>query len=561
MYSNPSRETIRVEITVKKELNNILQNKRKIFSSVHVLLVFSVFISLAKLLLISGQNFFAIKGAVYDDSNFLYNASYLVNGSWLGPFDHLTLIKGPFYPLWLATNIILHISPFYSQHLLYIASCYVFVIAVRPILQKPIALFIIFVALLFNPMSYCAYIADRVLREGIYPALTIFVLSGIIGLMVRYNYPLKNVVLWSMSFGLTLSAFWLTREEGVWILPSILVIMSFTAMRIYRAKLFNRAWRLIALVLPFIFLLVSTLTVAAINKSNYGIFTTCELKSSNFLDAYGALTRVKPINWRPMVPVPRETRQKLYELAPSFAELKQYLDEDVGPYDWVAPGCRAVSVCDDYAGGWFIWAFRDAVMLAGYYQSTESSEFYYRRLASEINTACDEKKLDCGPARSTLMSPWHAEYTRPLFNTFGRAAIYLAELKGFNASHSINWTREVILSKSSNFLLMADQKIAFLNLTGNGYQLVVPTILILSLLAYIVSTTAVFRKRTFTDFYIINSVTIIAICARLLILSLIEVSSFPAIDPQYLSSAYPLVLIFSILSLLDCKQTVFEKDR
>ena len=264
-----------------------------------------------------------------------------------------------------------------------------------------------------------------------------------------------------------------------------------------------------------------------------------------------------------MVPIPRETREKLYEIIPSFSELKQYLDvHKDGDFSsaMIITSCLDTSICDDYAGGFFVWAFRGAVSRAGYYLSGESSEIYYRRLVSEISTACNEKKLDCGPARSTLMSPWHAEYTRSLVNTFRRAAIYLAEFKGADASCSIDPKRLVIIKNSSNFLLEADQKISILNFIGNGYQLVMPILLILSLLAYIVSTISVFRKRTFTDFYIINSVIIIAICARLLILSLIEISSFHAITAQYLSPAYPFVLIFSILNLLDGKQAIFNKD-
>ena len=198
---------------MKKNRNNILQNKRKIFSTSNVLLIFSVLLSLVKLWLVSGQFFYAISGSNVDDSNFFERAYFLINGSWLGPFNELTLIKGPFYPFWLAITGILHTSPFYAQHLLYIISCYIFVVAIRPIVQKPITLFIIFATLLFNPMSFSGVFVARIAREGIYPALTILVLSGVIGLIVRYNRPIKYLVLWSMSLGLTLSAFWLTREK------------------------------------------------------------------------------------------------------------------------------------------------------------------------------------------------------------------------------------------------------------------------------------------------------------------------------------------------------------
>lgn len=498
-----------------------------------------------------------------DDLLFGNRAGYLLTGEWLGPFNEWTLVKGPFYPIWLAMTVSLRLQPSLSQHLLYILACYIFTISVRPIVQKPIWQFILFVILLFNPMSYSNF-TYRLLREQIYPALTILVLSGVFGLMIRYNRSLKSMVLWSMYLGLTLSAFWLTREEGVWIFPSLLIVMSVTAIRIYRTKFANRTWRLAILVLPFVVFLISMLTVAAINKSYYGIFSTNELKSSNFLNAYGALTRVKHTEWHPMIPVPRETRERLYESIPSFAELKQYLEDYKNggfPYAMIISGCLDASVCYDYTGGFFIWAFRDAVSEAGYYQSIVSSQLYFQRLASEINAACYEKKLDCGPARSSLISPWHSDYTWPLLNTFSHAIFYLTEFKGVDTSYlNIEPELRVTYIYGSNFLLKADEKVSILNWFGSAYQLIMPILLILSLLSYIGSTLFTFRKRKLTDFYIINSVIIMAICSRLFILSLITVSSFSAITPQYLSPVYPLVLILSILSLLDSKQVFSNKD-
>src|SRR5215831_14003149 len=44
----------------------------------------------------------ALWAAAADDELFVRTAHYLVEGAWLGPFDRLTLVKGPFYPAFLA---------------------------------------------------------------------------------------------------------------------------------------------------------------------------------------------------------------------------------------------------------------------------------------------------------------------------------------------------------------------------------------------------------------------------------------------------------------------------
>ena len=68
-------------------------------------------------------------------------------------------------------------------------------------------------------------------------------------------------------------------------------------------------------------------------------------------------------------------------------------------------------------GGWFMWALRDAVAAAGHYSSGTAAADYYRRLANEINIACDEGRLECYGRRATMMAPWHSEYNSYLKNS------------------------------------------------------------------------------------------------------------------------------------------------
>ncbi len=502
-----------------------------------------------KLWLVSGQTFYAIPNSGHDDYLFLGHAKSLVDGAWLGPFNNLTLAKGMFYPLFIAASVAAGISLFVTQHLVYILACCLFVLAIKPVVQKPALLFIIFVVLLFNPVSYTNMPGLRVIREGIYPALTIMVVSCAVGLMVRSSRTVRNQLLWAIGLGLALSAFWLTREEGVWILPSIIALVVIAGLRTYEARPDRWIGRLLVFLFPFVILSTSLFAVAAINKTYYGVFSTVEFKWSSFLDTYGALTRVNHLHWNPKIPVPKDVREKIYEFSPSFAELKPSLEGRLGQI-WIRPGCDTVSICNDLGGGWFVWAFRDAVAVAGYYKSGESAENYYKRLSSEINAACDSKKLDCGPMRSSLTPPWHTEYTRPLVYTIANAAVYLARFKDLSASSVDN----------PNLTDMSKLKIDLLTIIGNVYQLVAPLLFLAALAAYVGSTVSVLKKRIFTNLYIVNSILLLAIAVRLFILSLIEISSFPAINTLYLAPAYPLFLVFIILSLIDGKEAFFARS-
>ena len=231
-----------------------------------------IFLVIIKLWLVNGQTIFAIGFAEHDDRLFLNLANALLHGHWLGHYNNLTLAKGPFYPLWIATTFVLGVPLLLSQHLLYIAACTIFVIAVRPLLPRPIMLLLLYAILSFNPISYTDGAMTRVMREGIYPALTILAVSCSIGLLVRCAYSLKNLTFWSLGLGFSLSAFWLTREESVWIMPSILIIISFAAIRILLTRPID--WRRLSLLslVPLCIWMVVIGAVAGINKAYYGVF-------------------------------------------------------------------------------------------------------------------------------------------------------------------------------------------------------------------------------------------------------------------------------------------------
>ena len=116
----------------------------KAFMSVPSLLAFSLILSIIRIWLIYGQTIY-VPYAPHDDLLFVRLAYSLLNGEWLGPYTNLTLAKGPFYPLWIAATTLTGIPLLIAQHLLYILACYIFVLSLRPVVQQPVILLIIFV--------------------------------------------------------------------------------------------------------------------------------------------------------------------------------------------------------------------------------------------------------------------------------------------------------------------------------------------------------------------------------------------------------------------------------
>jgi hypothetical protein len=123
-------------------------------------------LTVAQLWLTRGQGVCALGNAGYDDRLFIDLAQHLIAGEWLGPFNELTLAKGPFYPLFIAGAFAAGIPLFLAQHLLYAAACALFTRALRPAIASGWWRLLIFALLLWNPMSFEASSMGRPAGSG-----------------------------------------------------------------------------------------------------------------------------------------------------------------------------------------------------------------------------------------------------------------------------------------------------------------------------------------------------------------------------------------------------------
>jgi hypothetical protein len=521
---------------------------------------------LLKLWLVSAQPVIALGWASHDDRLFLNLAHSLIDGTWLGPFNELTLAKGCFYPIWIALISRLGIPLLLSQHLLYLFAVLALVGAVRPMGYGPWRLLALGALLWFNPGTYTAHVL-RVVREGIYPALTLLVIAGFVGTLLRARAGSWRALLpWLLLSALSLSAFWQTREEGVWLLPFLAGVVAFVVARQWWMRT-PRGWSLaLVCVSPLLAIPCSDGTVALINKARYGIAVTVEFRTHDFLAAYGALTRVRPKQIMPHVQVSKETRELIYRVSPAFATLEPRLDGPVA-HPWSA-GERG-----EIPGGSFVWAFREAVARAGYYANGKKAMAFYRQLASEVDSACKAGTLDCLPARASMMPPWVPGYGTAMLRAFAGAALFTAGFDGMSADpapsvgndstqalyRTLTHDRIAPLGTSSNVRVAGAENVRLLNRALGLYQAVMPILVVLALLAFILQGVEAIRKRTIPEIWVVQAGLLGALLARLVMLSLIDVTSFPAIDPLYLTAAYPVLIALVFLALCERERMVSRR--
>lgn len=527
-------------------------------------------LTLVKLWLVRGQAIYAIGPADHDDRLFLQLADHLLHGDWLGPYNQLTLAKGPFYSCWIAFVYLLGLPLFFAQHVLYAAACAVLVRACRPAIASAAARFWMYALLLCNPISFDASSMGRVLRQHVYGPLALLMFAALIALYLRRAQTQRRLWPWAGLLGFAFGCFWLTREESIWIVPSLLLLACPTllaAWRVSRAEL-KRMGRIFAVAgvcgaLPL-------LIVSGLNYHYYRWFGTVEYRATAFTDAYGAMLRVRVGPTLPFVSVTRETRAAIYRVSPAFAELRPFLDGGIGR-DWAESSefLTHLPASEHQIGnGWMMWALRDSVAAAGHGQNAKRALKFYRQMADEINRACDDGRLPAGPPRGGFLPPWREGQTAEVARTFVQFADFTVSFRGFSAYAPpsvgtaedlelfARLTREKLAPGPGTEALLAPDasdidRTEKLQRVGRALR---PVLLLLfwiaQSLACVRAGELVWRRRGSFPLTVAAAAWGAGV-ACLLINALVQVTSFPVLVISSFAPVYPLVLLFIAMVFWD----------
>jgi len=518
---------------------------------------------LLKLWVSSNQVMTAIGPAGHDDHLYLNMAKGLVSGKWLGTYNHMTLAKGPFYSIWIAASFGLGVPLLLAQHLLYAAACAVFVSALAPALRGALLRVVLFAVLLFNPSTFTDVVGTRVLREGIYPALTLLVLGCVLAVPLRRERPFRSNAPWAVGLGASLAALWLCREERIWIVPALFLVAAWVAVQ-------RSSSRRTVIVLGASAAAVFVVLVGAVvvkNWSQYGVPVITEFTEGQFPRAYAALGRVRQAAERPRIPLPQETRLRIYAVSPRFAELQPFMEGDIGR-GWSVPGCNEAGICGDIAAGWLMWALRDAAVAAGHYRDAHDAARYWAGVRDEVASACRDGRIACGGLSLDFLPPLRRAHLAAFPGTFLRAAASVASFQGMTVhpSPSIgpDWllvdfrdltrTRLAPIQPGVDSTVPLQDRLAarqekLLGLILAGYRRLTPLFACAAIAALVLTVAASIRRRKPGALAIVAGVLLAATASRIALLTLVHVTTFPALSVVYLSPAYPLLLAFMLVAL------------
>lgn len=324
----------------------------------------------------------------YDDGLFIKLGNRLAEGKWLGPYSRFTHMKGPGYPAFLAVGSWLGVSVSFMHALFHCISVTIFTWVITKISRSRLLGISIFLITLWHPSMF---VIGRLLRGNIYAPQTILILA-VFSYAIFVADQRAQRIRWGLLAGLVLGWYWLTREEGVWILPGIGLLILFEGIREWRngslRKVLEPTVAMVAVCIVIQFAFSFT------NWMVYDKFIGVDFKEKNFKAALSALQSVRVGEPIPYLPVPHAAREKIYKVSPSFATLKSFLDGPSGS-PWQFYCVKYPWTCGDMPGVLMWWAMRDAADNKGYYKTPEKASKFYGAIATEIKAACDDGRLDC----------------------------------------------------------------------------------------------------------------------------------------------------------------------
>ena len=375
-----------------------------------------------KLWLVSWQDLIGNGAAGHDDYLFLWLAGFVSAGDWLGAYNEFTLIKGPFLSVWISWLHKIGMPYLLTNQLLYAFACIVAAIALRPVIKSNWAVLIVYLVALFNPMSFSLAHIARVDRFAIYSSLILLLHACIIGWLLRCHRAKNTDVVWLFGASLTLGIALITREVSIWLFPGVALALAGTIL--FSKWNFRSAKRHHLLCVAFLVVIVAipTQVVSYMNWKHYEFWGVTEFGDSEFANAYGALTRVEPRSAYLAVPISKQARMNAYTASPSLATLEELLEGELGQgWAWVSSQELSQSLDGEIAGGWFMWAFRDAAARQGMHQWFGKSEAFYKQIAVDINLSCEQGHLECLAPRSGFTPVFNSRQLLPALDVFFKA--------------------------------------------------------------------------------------------------------------------------------------------
>lgn len=479
----------------------------------------------------------------YDDALMIKQLKYLIRGAYLGEYGVRTLIKGPIFSIILLLSTIYKISFSAFFTLLYICVSAFFVTSLKKTIKNKKYLIIIFIVLLFNPVTYSQDLFQRLYRNSI----SITELLFFLGATIRVIFNKDKRVLNNILLGLSLSLMFLTREDNIWTYPVIFFIFIYNFLK-------NRSIKtLIINLIPIIVLTLSLNLVSYINYKHYGIYTYNEIQKSEFHNTYKKILQIKDDEKKAKVAIPKSTLYKLSDVSKVFNLTKPEINGFYRMYQNLED--------DTYKGeiynGNIIWYLRQMIDNKNKFKSGAESEAYYKKLGEEIDELFENgtlKKEFTMP--STFMSVPRKSEIIELPKNVTYAVLYTTTYKDIKTM--INTEKYYYDSLVGAYYFSFDDyhhTVDIVKINPTKYEIIRQIYkwftIIFSIIALLIYLKNILK---FDKINILSHILVVCYCLIIGGVAYTHTTSFHAIRPIYLGNVYILQNIFILINLYRLKK-------
>lgn len=518
------------------------------------ILIFIIIISIIRIFMGYLIPTFYFENFYHDDLLSLNISKSLYNLEWLGSYSSITLVKGFVFPFMMAVFKLLNLNIGIGLSIFYVLSCALFCHAIKDYFKNKKTLYLLYILLIFNPVSFSSETFQRLYRNSISYSLVLFILSFLF-LFYKTKFNDKKIYFYLIFLGLSLLTFMFSREDYIWIFP--VVILIFIIKLIKDFSFLN----VIKLMIPIIVVLSSQFIVKSINYSYYDIFTLNELNDSNYKKAYLELLKIKPDKYYNRVSIPKTSLSIAFDNSPTLSLIKPEII-----YSTLDSGENGGLI-----DGYMIWNLRRIAQDKGIYSNSNNAEDFWSNVYKELKDARLDKKYETRfVLPSMLISPVTKNNMIEFIKMLPDSFIYVFTYKGFNV-YSYN---DLLMSKievnkgefynnslnltindnknTDNFGKIKNDIISkFFNYLISFYRVLAIILNIIGIFSFLI----LLLNKKFNKLLIPLTV-IIGFMFLLCGVTYTHVSAFDAIRYFYLSPAYILFIIFSFSSIFSLIEEV-----
>ena len=488
---------------------------------------------------------FYITNLKFDDKLMINYMINIYKGDYLGIYNMYTLIKGIIFPLLLVFVRFSKISYSYLFTIINILSILYFTLSCKKITNNKIILLIIYIVLLFNPLTYSSELFQRLYLN----VLSISELLIFLGLYINLIYSEKlnkKTIINYVLIGLVSGIMLLTRNDTIWVYILLFILF---IVKIYKnIKVKN----ILINIVPFIGIMLVLCVMSFINYKYYGVFTYNELEHSSFKDAYNNILKISNGS-EENVSIGKNTLFELSEKSSYFDLDKDYIEDNYNHASEV-----------DLDDGNIIWFFRNLVYNYKKFNNGKEASEYFNNLNSDINKLFKEGKLEKKNSIPVIyVTSLKLDDIKKIPSSLLEAIIYTCTYQNVKTYTKDMIANDIRFMDSINYSAYAIKYVNYRYaeniIKDNSYPYEIFRIIykyltiVLSIVSLIVYIINIKKKDN------INNILHIIVLLYLIILGGVvytHVSAFHAIRYRYLADVYilqELFILFNIIRFIDNK--------